>query len=65
MSTATVGELAGPKIDWSSMRAKLGPSGLLFVVALFAFLRPATFLPVDNFRSCSCRQRSSASPPSA
>src|SRR6202022_3080760 len=51
MSTATVGELAGPKIGWASIRAKLGPFiGVIFVVALFAILRPATFLAVDNFQ---------------
>src|SRR6266404_4021436 len=51
MSTATVEELAGPKIGWAAIRAKLGPLiGLIFVVALFAVLRPATFLAVDNFQ---------------
>src|SRR4030081_2937360 len=51
MSTATVEEIAGPKIGWASIRAKLGPLiGLVFVVALFAVLRPATFLAVDNFQ---------------
>jgi ribose/xylose/arabinose/galactoside ABC-type transport system permease subunit len=51
MTTATVEELAGPKIGWASIRAKLGPLiGLIFVVALFAVLRPATFLAVDNFQ---------------
>jgi ribose transport system permease protein len=39
------------RIDWSSLPAKLGPfAGLLFVVALFAFLRPHTFLTTDNFQ---------------
>src|ERR1700730_7972005 len=52
MSTATAQELAGLKrIDWVSIRAKLGPLvGLVFVVVLFAILRPATFLAVDNFQ---------------
>src|SRR5258707_15043782 len=52
MSTATTQDLAGPKrIDWVSIRAKLGPLiGLVFVVVLFAVLRPATFLAVDNFQ---------------
>ena len=52
MSTATAQELAGLKrIDWVSIRAKLGPLvGLIFVVVLFAILRPATFLAVDNFQ---------------
>src|SRR5258707_8413281 len=52
MSTATTQDLAGPKrIDWVSIRAKLGPLiGLVFVVVLFAILRPATFLAVDNFQ---------------
>ncbi|MDQ3622204.1 MAG: ABC transporter permease, partial [Verrucomicrobiota bacterium] len=35
----------------SSLPAKLGPViGLIFVVALFAILRPATFLTPDNFQ---------------
>jgi len=39
------------RIDWSSLPTKLGPvAGLLFVVALFAFLRPRTFLTADNFQ---------------
>src|SRR5260370_22897319 len=52
MSTATTQDLAGPKrIDWVSIRAKLGPLiGLVFVVVLFSILRPATFLAVDNFQ---------------
>jgi len=52
MSTATAQELTGLKrIDWVSIRAKLGPLvGLVFVVVLFAILRPATFLAVDNFQ---------------
>jgi len=52
MSTAPAQELVGPKrIDWVSIRAKLGPLiGLVFVVVLFAILRPATFLAVDNFQ---------------
>ena len=38
-------------IHWSSLLGKLGPvAGLLFVVALFAFLRPRTFLTADNFQ---------------
>src|SRR5258705_129225 len=51
MSTATGEEIAGPKFGWASIRAKLGPLiGLVFVVAFFAVLRPATFLAVDNFQ---------------
>ena len=39
------------RFDWSSLPAKLGPvAGLLFVVALFAVLRPRTFLTTDNFQ---------------
>ncbi len=39
------------KLDWKSLPAKLGPFiGLIFVVALFAFLRPRTFLTPDNFQ---------------
>jgi hypothetical protein len=53
MSTATVEELAGPKIGWASIRAKLGPLiGLVFVIALFAVLRPPLFWPSTIFRSC-------------
>ena len=38
-------------IHWSTLLGKLGPvAGLLFVVALFAFLRPRTFLTADNFQ---------------
>ena len=45
-------ESAAPRrIDWSALLAKLGPvAGLLFVVALFAFLKPRTFLTADNFQ---------------
>jgi ribose transport system permease protein len=44
-------DAAPPRIDWSALPAKLGPvAGLLFVVALFAFLRPRTFLTTDNFQ---------------
>jgi len=44
-------DTAPRKIDWSSLPAKLGPlAGLLFVIALFAFLRPHTFLTTDNFQ---------------
>jgi ribose/xylose/arabinose/galactoside ABC-type transport system permease subunit len=51
MSTTTAEELVKPKrIDWAVVRAKLGPLiGLVFVVVLFAALRPKTFLVVDNF----------------
>ncbi|HYR58167.1 MAG TPA: ABC transporter permease [Chthoniobacteraceae bacterium] len=39
------------KIDWRALPAKLGPFiGLIFVVALFGFLRPRTFLTADNFQ---------------
>ncbi|MEA3209313.1 MAG: ribose transport system permease protein [Chthoniobacter sp.] len=39
------------RIDWASLPARLGPvMGLVFVVALFALLRPATFLTTDNFQ---------------
>src|SRR2546423_6753666 len=52
MATITAQELAKPKgIDWGAVRAKLGPLiGLVFVVALFGLLRPATFLAPDNFQ---------------
>ena len=52
MSTVTAEELVKPKgIDWAAVRAKLGPLiGLVFVVVLFAALRPKTFLAVDNFQ---------------
>jgi len=52
MSTITAEELVKPKgIDWAAVRAKLGPLiGLVFVVVLFAVLRPKTFLAVDNFQ---------------
>ena len=37
--------------DWSSALSKLGPlAGLAFVVALFGFLRPHTFLTADNLQ---------------
>ena len=39
------------KIDWRALPAKLGPFiGLIFVIALFGFLRPRTFLTADNFQ---------------
>lgn len=39
------------KIDGKVLLAKIGPLiGLIFVVALFAFLRPRTFLTADNFQ---------------
>ena len=39
------------KLGWKTLPAKLGPLiGLVFVVALFAFLRPRTFLTADNFQ---------------
>ena len=39
------------RIDWTPIRITLGPLiGLVFVVILFAVLRPATFLAVDNFQ---------------
>jgi len=42
---------ASRRIDWSSLPSKLGPiAGLLFVIALFAFLRPRTFLTAANFQ---------------
>jgi len=52
MATLTAQELARPKgIDWGAVRAKLGPLiGLVFVVALFGLLRPATFLAPANFQ---------------
>jgi ribose transport system permease protein len=52
MATLTAQDLARPKgIDWAAIRAKLGPLiGLVFVVALFGLLRPATFLAPDNFQ---------------
>jgi ribose transport system permease protein len=52
MATVTAQELARPKgIDWAAVRAKLGPLiGLVFVVALFGALRPATFLAPANFQ---------------
>lgn len=45
-------EIGSPKrLDWASVREKLGPLiGLIFVVALFAILRPTTFLAPDNFQ---------------
>ena len=37
--------------DWSALWSKLGSVlGLAFVVALFAVLRPRTFLTADNFQ---------------
>jgi len=37
--------------DWAAFLSKLGPvAGLVFVVALFGFLRPHTFLTTDNFQ---------------
>ena len=52
MSTTTAEEIDGSRgIDWASVRAKLGPLvGLVFVVALFAALRPKTFLAPENFQ---------------
>lgn len=39
------------RFDWRTLPAKLGPLiGLVFVVALFAALRPRTFLTPDNFQ---------------
>ncbi len=39
------------KPDWRTLPAKLGPFiGLVFVIALFAGLRPRTFLTPDNFQ---------------
>jgi ribose/xylose/arabinose/galactoside ABC-type transport system permease subunit len=39
------------RFAWSALPAKLGPLiGLVFVVALFGFLRPRTFLTADNFQ---------------
>ena len=38
-------------MTWKALPAKLGPLlGLIFVLALFAFLRPRTFLTTDNFQ---------------
>ncbi len=42
---------ARKRIDWASLPAKLGPLiGLIFVVVLFAALRPKTFLTTGNFQ---------------
>lgn len=42
---------AEKRTDWSALWSKLGSViGLVFVVALFAFLRPRTFLTPDNFQ---------------
>lgn len=39
------------KLDWKALPARLGPLiGLIFVIALFAALRPRTFLTADNFQ---------------
>lgn len=39
------------RISWSRLSARIGPLiGLVFVVALFGFLRPRTFLTTDNFQ---------------
>jgi ribose transport system permease protein len=53
MATITAPQEIGSskRFDWASVREKLGPLiGLIFVVALFAILRPATFLAPDNFQ---------------
>jgi ribose transport system permease protein len=44
-------ESAPRRADWPALWSKLGSLlGLAFVVALFAFLRPRTFLTADNFQ---------------
>jgi ribose/xylose/arabinose/galactoside ABC-type transport system permease subunit len=52
VTTTTANQLVQRKrIDWAPIRTTLGPLiGLVFVVILFAVLRPATFLAVDNFQ---------------
>lgn len=53
MATITAPQEIGSskRFDWASVREKLGPLiGLIFVVALFAILRPSTFLAPDNFQ---------------
>jgi ribose transport system permease protein len=43
--------MSGRRIDWAALPARLGPLiGLIFVVVLFALLRPRTFLTADNFQ---------------
>ncbi|HEX8295676.1 MAG TPA: ABC transporter permease [Chthoniobacteraceae bacterium] len=50
-AAAPVSTSAPSRIDWASLRAKLGPIiGLVFVIALFGILRPTTFLTADNFQ---------------
>lgn len=42
---------AAKRIEWAALWSKLGSIfGLVFVLALFAFLRPRTFLTADNFQ---------------
>ena len=53
MSTATISDTASTtkKIDTATILSTLGPIiGLVFVFALFAILRPKTFLTVDNIQ---------------
>jgi ribose transport system permease protein len=53
MSATTVSEATATskKVDWSAFLSTLGPIiGLVFVFALFAILRPKTFLTVDNMQ---------------
>src|SRR6478736_2706544 len=53
MSTATISDTSTtPKrVDWSAILSTLGPIiGLVVVFALFAILRPKTFLTVDNIQ---------------
>jgi len=53
MSTTlpATGSTSAKRIDWASLPAKLGPIiGLIFVVVLFAALRPKTFLTPENFQ---------------
>lgn len=53
MSSAAVSDASAVprKFDWSAFLSTLGPIlGLAFVFCLFAILRPATFLTVDNMQ---------------